>query len=85
MFRYVIITTYILSMNPFCVSKSFNDFLFSDLTEDGPYGSVTGGSPWTDVNTFKENGQLTAIEMALAGGGILIAIRARYTGSFNLL
>ena len=69
-------------MNPFCVYVyDFNDFLFSDLTEDGPYGSVTGGSPWTDVNTFKENGQLTAIEIRVPGvkAEPLVSIRARYS------
>ena len=66
-------------MNPLCVHKSFNGFLFSDLTEDGPYGSVTGGSPWTDINTFKENGQLTAIEIRAHGKHYLVAIRARYS------
>ena len=65
-------------MNPFCVHKSFNDFLFSDMIEDGPYGSVTGGGSWTDVNTFKENGQLTAIEIR-TNGSPLISIRARYS------
>ena len=64
-------------MKPFCVYKSFNDFLFSDLTIDGPYGSVSEGSPWTDVNTFRENGPLTAIQIR-AGSGI-DAIRARYS------
>ena len=46
------------------------------LTEDGPYGNSEGGSPWTDFNTFKENGPLTAIEIK-AGAGIN-ALRARY-------
>ena len=64
-------------MNPFFVHKSFNDFLFSGLTKDGPYGS-TGGDHWTDVNTFKENGQLTAIEIRAAGSA-LYSIRARYS------
>ena len=55
--------------------------LLSNLADpciDGPYGSVTGGSPWTDVNTFKENGQLTAIEIRAAGSA-LYSIRARYS------
>ena len=45
------------------------------LTEDGPYGSE-GGSPWTDFNTFKENGPLTAIQ--IKSGGAIDALRARY-------
>ena len=48
------------------------------MIEDGPYGSATGGGPWTDVNTFKENGQLTAIEIRAAGSGFY-SIRARYS------
>ena len=67
-------------MNQFWIeskSKSFDVFLFSDLTEDGPYGNVIGGSPWTDINTFKENGQLTAIQ--IRAGGAIDAIRARYS------
>ena len=45
------------------------------LTEDGPYGSEVG-SPWTDFNTFKENGALTAIE--IKEGARINALRARY-------
>ena len=48
------------------------------MIEDGPYGSATGGGPWTDVNTFKENGQLTAIEIRAAGSAFY-SIRARYS------
>ena len=51
-------------------------FVFLDLIEDGPYGSVLGGFLWTDVNTFRENGPLTAIEIK-SGAGI-DALRARY-------
>ena len=50
-----------------------------DNGNDGPYGSVTGGSPWTDVNTFKENGKLTAIEIRVKEAEPLVSIRARYS------
>ena len=63
-------------MNPLCVHKSFNGFLFSDLTEDGPYGG-TGGGPWTDINTFIKNGQITAME--IRASSLINAIRARYS------
>ena len=42
---------------------------------DGAYGGI-GGSPWTDINTFLKNGQITAME--IRAGSEIDAIRARY-------
>ena len=49
-----------------------------ELFEDGPYGNGGRGRPWTDVDTFMENGPLTAIEIR-AGSRAIIGLRARYT------
>ena len=57
------------------LKRSINEAFGIILTEDGPYGSK-GGSPWTDFNTFKENGPLT--ELQIKSGGDIHALRARY-------
>ena len=44
-----------------------------ELFEDGPYGKRA----WTDVDTFMENGPLTAIE--IRAGGAIDGLRARYS------
>ena len=46
-----------------------------ELFEDGPYGNGGGGDPWTDIDTFMENGPLTAIE--IRAGGAIDGLRAR--------
>ena len=48
-----------------------------ELFEDGPYGNGGGGDPWTDIDTFMENGPLTAIE--IRAGGAIDGLRARYS------
>ena len=53
-----------------------NLVVFTELSEDGPYGNA-GGSPWTDVDTFTENGHLTAIE--IRRGDSIDGLRARYS------
>ena len=47
-----------------------------ELFEDGPYGKRA----WTDVDTFMENGPLTAIE--IRAGDEIDGLRARY---YNLI
>ena len=61
-----------------CFNLFINLAVFTELElfEDGPYG-YGKGAPWTDVDTFMENGPLTAIE--IRAGGAIDGLRARYS------
>ena len=66
-----------ISANLASINKAFELI----LTKDGPYG-IEEGSPWTDFNTFMENGPLTAIE--IKAGARIDGLRARYKSGTKL-
>ena len=59
-----------------CLEPNNIIYLYTALIEDGPYGGIYG-YPWTDINTFIKNGQITAME--IRSGSSIHAIRARYS------